>query len=93
MDHIQFSCCHLKMLLCHLKCMLNVTYSLIAMQPPSCGSNAVERRRRDANNNKDGGTPATIEVYSGLYVNEATDIKGDVSDDIAREKVIGTLLK
>lgn len=51
------------------------------------------RRRRDADSDKDGGTPATIEVYSGLYVNEATDIKGDVSDDIAREKVIGTLLK
>jgi len=54
--------------------------------PPSCGNNAVKRRRRDADSDKDGGTPATIEVYSGLYVNEATDIKGDVSDDIAREK-------
>jgi len=63
------------------------------MQPPSCGNNSVKRRRRDADSDKDGGTPATIEVYSGLYVNEATDIKGDVSDDIAREKVIGTLLK
>lgn len=54
--------------------------------PPSCGKNAVGRRRRDTDGDKDGGTPATIEVYSGLYVNEATDIKGDVNDDIAREK-------
>lgn len=54
--------------------------------PPPCGNNAVGRRRRDADSDKDGGTPATIEVYSGLYVNEATDIKGDVNDDIAREK-------
>ncbi|XP_069692628.1 cuticlin-6 [Periplaneta americana] len=49
--------------------------------PPACGSTA-RRRRRDA----DGETPATIEVYSGLYVNEATDVRGDVSDDVAREK-------
>jgi len=63
------------------------------MQPPSCGNNAVGRRRRDADSDKDGGTPATIEVYSGLYVNEATDIKGDISDDIAKEKVTGTWLK
>lgn len=53
----------------------------------------MRRRRRDADGDKDGGTPATIEVYSGLYVNEATDIKGDVNDDIAREKVTGTLFK
>ncbi|KDR07206.1 Cuticlin-1, partial [Zootermopsis nevadensis] len=54
--------------------------------PPTCENNAVRRRRRDTEGDKDGGTPATIEVYSGLYVNEATDIKGDVSDDVAREK-------
>lgn len=35
------------------------------------------------------GTPATIEVYSGLYVNEASDIssKSDFSDDVFRERV------
>ncbi|KAJ9574705.1 hypothetical protein L9F63_008118, partial [Diploptera punctata] len=54
--------------------------------PPKCTGNSVGRRRRDADSDKDGGTPATIEVYSGLYVNEASDIKGDVSDDVAREK-------
>lgn len=32
-------------------------------------------------------------MYSGLYVNEATDIKGDISDDIAREKVIEASFK
>lgn len=51
------------------------------------------RQRRDTDGDKDGGTPATIEVYSGLYVNEATDIKGDVNDDIAREKVIEASFK
>lgn len=52
-----------------------------------CGNNAVRRSRRDTDGDKDGSTPATIEVYSGLYVNEATDIKGDVNDDVAKEKV------
>lgn len=65
------------------------------MQPPAC--NSVSRRRRDtANDNTvkgveglDGGTPATIEVYSGLYVNEASDIgsKSDYSEDVFRERV------
>lgn len=50
--------------------------------PPSCGSNEVARRRRDAD-----GTPATIEVYSGLYVNEANDPnKADIKDDVSKEK-------
>ncbi|CAD1480924.1 unnamed protein product, partial [Heterotrigona itama] len=64
--------------------------------PPAC--NSVSRRRRDtANDNTvkgveglDGGTPATIEVYSGLYVNEASDIgsKSDYSEDVFRERTI-----
>ncbi|XP_067003915.1 cuticlin-3 isoform X2 [Anabrus simplex] len=55
--------------------------------PPSCGSNEVARRRRDADGNNKDGTPATtIEVYSGLYVNEATDAKVDSTDDVAKEK-------
>ncbi|XP_076654224.1 zona pellucida domain-containing protein piopio [Halictus rubicundus] len=62
--------------------------------PPAC--NSVSRRRRDtANDNAvknveglDGGTPATIEVYSGLYVNEASDVgsRSDYADDVVRER-------
>lgn len=63
-------------------------------QPPLC--NEVRRRRRDSSaeeKNKaaeglDGGTPATIEVYSGLYVNEASDLasRSDFAD-VFRERV------
>lgn len=61
--------------------------------------NELSRRRRRAASARaledkdttslDGGTPATIEVYSGLYVNEASDIAGksDLSDDVFRERV------
>ncbi|XP_012139652.1 zona pellucida domain-containing protein piopio isoform X1 [Megachile rotundata] len=64
--------------------------------PPAC--NLVSRRRRDTTNNNvakgveglDGGTPATIEVYSGLYVNEASDIgaKSEFTDDVFKERTI-----
>lgn len=65
------------------------------LQPPAC--NSISRRRRDTVNDDtvkgveglDGGTPATIEVYSGLYVNEASDVasKSDFTDDVFRERV------
>ncbi|RLU18924.1 hypothetical protein DMN91_009282 [Ooceraea biroi] len=63
--------------------------------PPLC--NSIARRRRDAANDEEvkgveglDGTPATIEVYSGLYVNEASDVgpKSDFSDDVLRERAI-----
>nr|CAD7585503.1 unnamed protein product [Timema genevievae] len=57
--------------------------------PPNCEiGTALTRIRRDSEVKKsDGGSPATIEVYSGLYVNEATDLsKADVIDDVSREK-------
>ncbi|XP_011874345.1 PREDICTED: uncharacterized protein LOC105565620 [Vollenhovia emeryi] len=63
--------------------------------PPLC--NSIARRRRDAAGDDEvkgveglDGTPATIEVYSGLYVNEASDIgsKSDFSDDVLRERAI-----
>lgn len=62
-------------------------------QPPNCGTN---RLRRQANNGADTteGTPATIEVYSGLYVNEANDLaKAGLDDDdsVYSEKVGGVL--
>ncbi|XP_034951821.1 uncharacterized protein [Chelonus insularis] len=64
--------------------------------PPLC--NEINRKRREtpvrALEDKDSstldGTPATIEVYSGLYVNEASDLggKSDLSDDVFRERTI-----
>lgn len=68
------------------------------MQPPLC--NSIARRRRDTANDDEvkgveglDGTPATIEVYSGLYVNEASDVgsKSDLSDDVFRERVSRSL--
>ncbi|XP_026461490.1 uncharacterized protein LOC113363220 [Ctenocephalides felis] len=32
------------------------------------------------------GAPATIQVYSGLYVNEGADLAGSLEDDVYREK-------
>ncbi|XP_048514006.1 cuticlin-4-like isoform X2 [Athalia rosae] len=68
--------------------------------PPSC--DAGRRRRRDLTDGKsrsdtntmeglpDGETPATIEVYSGLYVNEASDAssKFDYLDEVSKERTI-----
>lgn len=66
---------------------------ILLLQPPLC--NSIARRRRDAANDDEvkgveglDGTPATIEVYSGLYVNEASDVsKSDFSDDVFKERV------
>ncbi|XP_066597510.1 cuticlin-1 [Prorops nasuta] len=61
--------------------------------PPLC--NSIARRKRDngdvqSTQGLDSNTPATIEVYSGLYVNEASDdsSKSDISDDVFRERAI-----
>ncbi|XP_071448506.1 cuticlin-3 [Hetaerina americana] len=64
--------------------------------PPKCDTN---RKRREAGGTTleigkdDGSSPATIEVYSGLYVNEATDAGGRGTSDpsasdsgVAKEK-------
>lgn len=57
------------------------------LQPPNCGSN---RLRRQASSDSGEGTPATIEVYSGLYVNEANDLaKADVEDDSVYSEKVG----
>lgn len=54
--------------------------------PPSCNG---ERRRRKRDNEEDGeGSPATIEVYSGLYVNEATELSRPDQLDQVREKAL-----
>lgn len=64
-------------------------------QLPSC--NEIRKRRQTSerflDETKDrlsiDGTPATIEVYSGLYVNEASDLSGrmDSNNDVSRERV------
>lgn len=57
--------------------------------PPACDGS---RRRRQAGgalpkDEAEEGSPATIEVYSGLYVNEANDLnRADLLDDVSRER-------
>jgi hypothetical protein len=72
--------------------------TILLLQPPLC--NSIARRRRNAAYDDEvksveglDGTPATIEVYSGLYVNEASDVgsKSDLSDDVFRERVSRSL--
>ncbi|KAK9886259.1 hypothetical protein WA026_015770 [Henosepilachna vigintioctopunctata] len=61
--------------------------------PPNCnpasGSNRLRRQAHDASE----GTPATIEVYSGLYVNEANDLAKAEEDSVYSEKVHNGTLK
>ncbi|XP_075218825.1 zona pellucida domain-containing protein piopio [Lycorma delicatula] len=55
--------------------------------PPDCDNDATRRRRRKRDD--DEGSPATIEVYSGLYVDEANDLgRPDQLDLVAREKAL-----
>ncbi|KAB0804791.1 hypothetical protein PPYR_01761 [Photinus pyralis] len=64
---------------CNVKLCLKADNGCAALTPPKCGAN---RLRRQANAEPNEGTPATIEVYSGLYVNEANDLeKAGVDDD------------
>ncbi|KYN05042.1 Cuticlin-1 [Cyphomyrmex costatus] len=74
---------------------LCVKHGNLCLQPPLC--NSIARRRRDTANAHEtkgiedlDGTPATIEVYSGLYVNEASDVssKSDFSNDVFRERAL-----
>lgn len=75
------------------------------LKPPACIGGRRRRRRRDLTDAKsnngattvggilDGGTPAMIEVYSGLYVNEASDTtsKSDFLDEVSKQRVINIL--
>ncbi|XP_068894436.1 cuticlin-1-like [Tenebrio molitor] len=60
------------------------------ISPPSCGANRLRRQATGAATPADPGegTPATIEVYSGLYVNEANDLAkaGLEEDSVFSEK-------
>lgn len=74
---------------------VDISKSEFLLQPPLC--NEISRRKRDSSKGQgsgkevglDGETPATIEVYSGLQVNEASDLssKSDYVDDVFRERV------
>jgi hypothetical protein len=64
----------------------------VLLQPPFC--NEVPRHRRETKNNSDKkietndvGVPATIEVYSGFYVNEADVIPKTDYYDVSKERV------
>lgn len=57
---------------------------IFIVQPPNCGNRKRFRREDQAIDE----SPATIEVYSGLYVNEAADSGNpEQMDQVAREKV------
>lgn len=59
--------------------------NVIYFQPPACNE---ERRRKKRNDDDSEGSQATIEVYSGLYVNEATELgHPDQLDLVSQEKV------
>lgn len=58
---------------------------LLPLQTPSC--NGTKRSKREADDSDDG-VPATIEVFSGLYVNENAEVIDDDYDSVFREKVI-----
>lgn len=51
---------------------------------PTCGTS--KRPKRQADGKDDEGSPATIEVYSGLYVNENADISESDDDSVFKEK-------
>lgn len=52
-------------------------------------ANRVKRENSiDEVENDDEGHPATIELYSGLYVNENAEIINDNDDSVFAEKVI-----
>lgn len=59
-------------------------YIYIRFQAPDCAS---RRSRRDTEDSAEDGQPATIEVYSGLYVNENAEIIDNDSDSVFAEKV------
>lgn len=66
--------------------LFSYTLCFYCSQPPDCG---LKRTRRQAGGDSSEGTPATIEVYSGLYVNEANDLAKAAGDEdyVYSEKV------
>lgn len=60
--------------------------SLFLPQTPTC--NGPKRTKRETDED---GLPATIEVFSGLYVNENAEVLDDDFDSVFKEKVINYL--
>lgn len=62
---------------------------MISTQAPECSQR--KRPKRDSKSTTDSGNddgqPATIEVYSGLYVNENAEIVEGTDDSVFAEKV------
>lgn len=56
----------------------------LSLQTPTCGP---KRTKRETDTEEDG-LPATIEVFSGLYVNENAEVLDDDFDSVFKEKVI-----
>lgn len=55
-----------------------------------CGDNVKRPKRQSSSSSgvkDDDGLPATIEVYSGLYVNENNDSSESDDDSVFRERV------
>lgn len=63
--------------------MKNINFKL---QNSACDQIAKKRERRQVDKDDEEEAPATIEVFSGLYVNEATDLPPD-TDSVTKEKV------
>jgi len=62
---------------------------LCALQDPDCQKApncAQNRSKRDTEDTNDEGHPATIEVYSGLYVNENAEVIDSDDDSVFAEK-------
>lgn len=62
-----------------------------SFQAPDCLARS-KRTRRDTKDGFEDGHPATIEVYSGLYVNENAEIVEGSDDSVFAEKVINSFL-
>lgn len=68
---------------CNVKLCLKSEGGCETITPPNCGGGRSRRQAKDLSE----GTPATIEVYSGLYVNEANDLaKAELDDSVYSEK-------
>lgn len=55
-------------------------------KPPTCTGKRTKRQSDNKTEDNDEGHPATIEVYSGLYVNENAEVV-EGADDVLKEKV------
>ncbi|XP_036331484.1 uncharacterized protein LOC118743092 [Rhagoletis pomonella] len=55
--------------------------------PPACSGKRPKRQTNNDNKDEDG-QPATIEVYSGLYVNENVDVSESDDDTVLKERTL-----